>query len=509
MLKNPELLAVPDARIRVLRSDPPRQPARYVLYWMVASRRLEDNFALQQAAMWAAELDLPLLIFEPLRIGYPWASDRLHAFILQGMADHRAMAAALGVTYYAYVEPAAGAGKGLLERLAQDAAVVVTDDYPAFFLPRMIEAAATRLDCRVEAVDSNGLMPMRATTTVYPTAYAFRRYLQKSLPAQLALVPLRQPTEALPHRAAPIAEDVRLRWPEASASLLTASSAALADLAIDHTVAPSPVLTGGPVAAHARLTQFLGHGLATYHEERSQPDSDAASGLSPWLHFGHISVHRIFAEVVTQAGWTTRMLSPKADGRREGWWGAPPEVEAFLDELITWREVGFNFAANRSDHDQFDSLPDWARASLEAHASDRREHLYTLAEFERAETHDPVWNAAQRQLVREGRMHNYLRMLWGKKILHWTAHPREALAVMIELNNKYAIDGRDPNSYSGIFWVLGRYDRPWAPRREVFGIIRYMSSDSTVKKLRLKDYLKTYGPDSGQQQLQFRIQNSE
>jgi deoxyribodipyrimidine photo-lyase len=118
-----------------------------------------------------------------------------------------------------------------------------------------------------------------------------------------------------------------------------------------------------------------------------------------------------------------------------------------------------------------------------------------------------VWNAAQRQLVREGRMHNYLRMLWGKKILEWTSHPREALAVMIELNNRYALDGRDPNSYSGIFWVLGRYDRPWAPRREIFGVIRYMSSDSTIKKLRLKNYLRTYG--AGAQQLQFRIQSSE
>ena len=130
---------------------------------------------------------------------------------------------------------------------------------------------------------------------------------------------------------------------------------------------------------------------------------------------------------------------------------------------------------------EYESLPDWARASLDAHASDPREHLYTLEQFERAETHDPIWNAAQRQLVREGRMHNYLRMLWGKKILHWTTHPREALAIMIELNNKYALDGRDPNSYSGIFWVLGRYDRPWAPRREVFGVIRYMSSESTAR----------------------------
>jgi deoxyribodipyrimidine photo-lyase len=471
---------------------------------MIAARRLEDNFGLQQACWWARELDLPLLIFEPLRAGYPWASDRLHAFVLEGMAEHRAVAAAAGVTYYPYVEPKPGAGKGLLAQLAGDAAVVVTDDYPTFFLPRMVAAAAQAIDCRFEAVDSNGLMPMRATDTVYPTAYAFRRYLQKALVSQLAQMPLRAPLAALVDdrrpgsggsvsRPAPIRTEIRKRWPSATDALLTASTDELAALPIDHTVTPSPVLRGGATAAHARLTHFLAHGLPKYHEERSQPDADAASGLSPWLHFGHLASHRVFDAVVTQAGWTTRKIAGQASGKREGWWGAPPAVEAFLDELVTWREVGFNFAALRPDHDRYESLPDWARASLEAHASDRREHLYSLEEFDRAETHDPVWNAAQRQIVREGRMHNYLRMLWGKKILQWTRTPQEALAVMIQLNNRYGLDGRDPNSYSGIFWVLGRYDRPWAPRREVFGVIRYMSSDSTLKKLRMKRYLQEYG----------------
>ena len=486
-------LAIPSVRLRVLRDEPVRRPARYVLYWMIAARRLEDNFGLQRACWWARELDLPILVFEPLRVGYRWASDRLHAFVLEGMAEHRAAAAAAGVTYYAYVEPEPGAGKGLLARLAADAAVVVTDDYPTFFLPRMVEAAARDIDVRLEAVDSNGLMPMRATQAVYPSAYAFRRYLQKSLVPHLSSFPLRHPLADLPRREAPLPDEVRARWPEASDALLTAGVDVLAALPIDHQVVPSPVLRGGPTAASQRLTHFLAHGFAKYHEDRSQPDSDAASGLSPWLHFGHLGAHRAFDQVVTQAGWTMRRIAEKAHGKREGWWGAAPHVEAFLDELITWREVGFNFAALRPDHDRYESLPEWARASLDAHASDQREHVYTLEQFERAETHDEVWNAAQRQIVREGRMHNYLRMLWGKKILQWTRSPREALAVMLELNNKYGLDGRDPNSYSGIFWVLGRYDRPWAPRREVFGVIRYMSSESTVKKLRLKGYLRAYG----------------
>jgi deoxyribodipyrimidine photo-lyase len=167
-------------------------------------------------------------------------------------------------------------------------------------------------------------------------------------------------------------------------------------------------------------------------------------------------------------------------------------AESFMDELVTWREVGFNFCHLRADYDRWESLPDWARATLDEHADDEREQTYTLEEFERARTHDPLWNAAQRQLRHEGCIHNYLRMLWGKKILQWTASPREALAVMVELNNKYAIDGRDPNSYTGIMWVLGRYDRPWGPERPIFGKIRYMTSENTARKVKVKDYIRHY-----------------
>ena len=168
-------------------------------------------------------------------------------------------------------------------------------------------------------------------------------------------------------------------------------------------------------------------------------------------------------------------------------------MESFLDEAVTWREVGFNMCSHRDDYDQFESLPDWAQKTLNDHASDPRPQLYSLAQLEASETHDPLWNAAQRQLVREGRMHNYLRMLWGKKILQWSPSPREALATLIDLNNKYAVDGRNPNSYSGIFWTLGRYDRPWGPVRPIFGTIRYMTSENTAKKLKLKGYLERYG----------------
>jgi deoxyribodipyrimidine photo-lyase len=194
-----------------------------------------------------------------------------------------------------------------------------------------------------------------------------------------------------------------------------------------------------------------------------------------------------------QEGWMVQRLPSKATGSR-GWWGISDSAEAFLDQLITWRELGYNLCSSRQDYDQYESLPNWALRTLCDHAKDRRTYLYTQGQLETGATHDPLWNAAQMQLVREGRLHNYLRMLWGKKILEWSPTPEEALRVMIELNNKYALDGRDPNSYSGIFWVLGRYDRPWGPERPVFGKIRYMSSENTARKVQVKQYLKEYAP---------------
>jgi deoxyribodipyrimidine photo-lyase len=164
-----------------------------------------------------------------------------------------------------------------------------------------------------------------------------------------------------------------------------------------------------------------------------------------------------------------------------------------LDQLVTWRELGFNMCAKRADYDEFESLPDWAQATLRKHAADRRPVLYSEEDFEAAQTHDGLWNAAQTQLVTEGRMDPYLRMLWGKKILEWSASPQRALNLMIHLNNKYALDGRDPNSYNGIFWILGRYDRPWGPERPIFGTVRYMSSQNTARKLRGRKHGEEYG----------------
>ena len=486
---------VPAERVDAVNDAEPRRTGRFVLYWMTAARRLVHNFALQRAADWAKELGTSLVVVEGLRCGNRWDCDRFHRFILDGMADNAAYAEGRPVLYYPYVEPSPGAAEGLIPALADGACVVVTDAFPCFTQPALVRATAGRVRCRLEQVDSNGLLPLGATERVFPTAHSFRRFLQKTLRPHLKAFPKAYPLARVDLPALKeLPRAITTRWPRASADLLAGKGTGLAGLPIDHRVRPTG-LRGGRSAARRTLRAFLDHRLARYAADRNQPEEEVTSGLSPYLHHGHIAVHEVFMALMKREGWSADRLNPKATGSRSGWWGVGENAEAFLDELVTWREVGYNMAFLRSDeYDRYDSLPHWARATLADHADDPREYVYTPEQFEAAATHDPLWNAAQAQLVREGRVHNYLRMLWGKKIVEWSPTPETALRVMIHLNNTYALDGRNPNSYSGILWCLGRYDRPWGPERPVLGTVRYMSSDNTARKVRVKRYIARYAP---------------
>lgn len=496
-------MAVPELRVTQVNDQPIQRSGDFVLYWMIANRRSGWNFSLQRAVEHAEQLGKPLLVLEALRCGYQWASDRIHQFILQGMADNRASFSGSNARYFAYVEPEHGHASGLLESLAQKACIIVTDEFPCFFIPRMLTSVAKRLTVKLEAVDSNGLLPMRATDRVFTTAFSFRRYLQDDLPKHMLEWP-----DPDPLAEANIPEFDRLprgfekRWAETSDQQL-ASADFLAELPIDHKVTPA-AFEGGSEAAAATVERFMNERLTRYADARNDPDDEAASGLSPYLHFGHVSTHEIFARILMRENWSEARLAAKPKGSRKGWWGMSPEAESFLDELITWRELGYNMCSKQPDYDRYESLPEWARTTMEEHADDPRPHVYSQEQLEAAETHDDIWNAAQNQLVMDGRMHNYLRMLWGKKIYEWSQSPRDALNVLIELNNRYAVDGRNPNSYSGIFWCLGRYDRAWGPERKIFGKIRYMSSENTARKIKLKRYLGRYRNRCSQQKRLWR-----
>lgn len=460
---------------------------------MIAARRPIWNAALQRALEHCVHLRKPLVVFEPLRLDYPWASERLHAFVLDGMRDNARAFQRRGVLYYPYVEPAVGAGKRLLDAFASRACLVVTDDFPCFFLPAMVAAAAERASVAMEGVDGNGLLPLRAAGKAYSSAAHFRRFMQQRIARDLAEAPRANPFDGIDLPDAPTVTHEKRLWPPADA--VTLAGRTLTALPIDHGV-HRVASEGGSRAARAALGAFIDRHLRRYHELQRHPDADATSHLSPYLHFGHISAHEIFDAVTRRARWSIGKLPKSASGAREGWWRVDAGAEAFLDQLVVWRELAFNTCAYRpDDYDSYESLPDWSRQTLDAHQQDERPHRYEVETLEAARTHDPIWNAAQRQLRRDGWCHGYLRMLWGKKILEWSASPRHALQTMIAVMNRWSLDGRDPNSYAGYAWTLGRYDRPW-PERPIFGKVRAMSSASTARKVRLREYLTHYGEHS-------------
>ena len=272
----------------------------------------------------------------------------------------------------------------------------------------------------------------------------------------------------------------------------------VAELPIDHSVRAVPI-PGGSEEAEKRLAHFIGKILPGYAESRNEPELDGTSALSPYLHFGQLSSHQVFAKVVATEKWSVEQLGPSNGGAKEGWWKLSKHAEGYLDQLVTWRELAFNMTSHRPErYRSLDELPDYARETIRKHAADKRERVYSLTDLEESRTHDRLWNAAMGQLRATGWFHNYVRMLWGKKIYEWSKSAADALFAMEYLMGKYALDGRDPISWSGYFWILGRYDRAWGPERPVFGTLRYMSSDNTQRKLNVKHYMDRFAPKNGE-----------
>jgi deoxyribodipyrimidine photo-lyase len=474
------------ARLHRLNDQPIAHTAEFILYWMQAQRRLSHNHSLDYALKCASELRKPLVIYEGLRLDYPWASARHHQFILEGMRDNAATAARRGFTYWPFVETPRSSGRGLLSSLAARAALVVTDEFPCFIIPGQSQALARSTDRAVIEVDSNSVAPLRLLGEAPYAAAHLRPRIHKQF------------AEAFEHRAAskpkPPSKDGSRISPGFDLAELAEPSRLAAALPVDQEVRPVEGRAGGSAAAREKLNLFLDRGLPIY-AERSHPAPPSelhGSGLSPYLHFGHIGIEEVVAAVLDAgSGRGGARLDPEKAGKREGFFGPDLNVNAFLDEALTWRDVGYVWHLHRAkDAASLETaLPRWALATLHLHAGDPREFVYDLAQWESAATHDPLWNAAQRELVATGSIHNYLRMLWGKKVIEWSRTPGEAYRTLVHLNNKYALDGRDPNSYTGILWCFGLFDRPWAPERNVLGQIRYMSSANTAKKFRLGPYL--------------------
>ena len=518
------------ARVRYTNDRSFNAEGGYVLYWAQMFRRLHSNHALDHALELAAEYGKPLVVYEALKMNYPWAAARHHAFILQGMRDNAAAAKRLGLAYWPFVETPADSGHGLVKKLTQDAVCVVTDDYPAFIVPAHNRALAEKCAVPVVLVDGNSVVPLSRLGAPVGAAAHLRPRIHKLFAEEWARRAKSEPE--VPKVAKSKLEPPFKAW-DATQDVLTF----VAGLPVDQSVCPVAGVEGGAVAGTEALDEFVSHRLRRYADGRNEPnapDAVAASRLSAYLHYGHLGIEQVTSAVLVEE-WTPKQINPKTRNK-DDFFCRDENVNSYLDEAITWRDVGYHWhycrnaecevwnaelknvswdlasdppSAIRHPPSQvplfnFETmdfspggertlevvLPDWAKATLNKHATDRREHLYTLEEFETAQTHDELWNAAQTELVVTGRIHNYLRMLWAKKVLEWSESPAEAYKVLEHLNNKYALDGRDPNSYTGIHWCFGLFDRPWPPERPVFGSVRFMSSENTARKFDLDGYYK-------------------
>ena len=457
-----------DGRVQLLNRAPFRPGAKYVLYWAQVNRRVAWNHGLAYAVELANQAGLPVLFYEGLTYDYPHASDRLHTFVMEGVPDTERHLRRLGIGYIFYLRRTRDDPNDVVYRLAKHAAALVTDDYPVFLAHRYNASVPAKLDIPYYAVDSSCIVPVSCFEKREYAAYTIRPKIRKQLPQYLK--PL--PSIRARHKFHGKIPNFHTR--------ITASNIGelVARCDIDHTVRPSPIFRGGSSAAQKRLRRFLKQSLHRYANSSNQPSENATSGLSPYLHFGHISSLQVALAVEDYA--REHKLLP----------------DEFLEELIIRRELAFNFACFTDHHESLedlpdcDALPDWARRTLRKHSRDKRNPAYSPHQLERAETHDDLWNAAQKELLLTGKIHGYYRMYWGKKIIEWTPTPEDALATAIYLNDRYALDGRDPNSYTKILWCFGLHDRPWV-ERPVFGQIRYMSYGGMRRKTDVDAYIRS------------------
>jgi len=437
----------------------------YILYWMQSTQRFEENWALRHATLEADRLGKPLLIHQGLDPTYEHASDRIHTVILENARALHERADSLGLRYQFVLRRRRDDDRRVVDRLAARAAMVITDHFPTAGIAERTARFAERAPCRVTMVESHGIVPSGAFVKEEYAARTIRPKIAKLLDLALEPVEDRPPrvkfTDAL-YRSLDVD---RVAFGELNVA------AEVARCEIDHTVSVVPFVSGLD-GARARLRAFCNDALADYPERRNEPaDTEGSSRLSPYLHFGQISA----AEVLR----TVRAAGPAAS------------VAKFEDELVTWREIALNFCLRNKHFSKLRGLPDWAHRSMDAHKDDPREVNYTLRELEEARTHDELWNAAQRELLRTGAMHNVTRMLWGKSVLTWTRRYKLALDHLILLNNKYSLDGRDPSSYGGIQWCFGKFDRPWFTK-PVWGTIRPMSLTRAREKFDAEAYIRMF-----------------
>jgi len=425
---------------------------KYVLYWMQAAQRAEHNHALEYSIRTANKLRKPVVVLFGITPDWPEANQRHYYFMLEGLKEVRKCLEAKGIQMVILCKcPDLGAIE-----MAKDAAMVVVDAGHLRIQRKWRTRAAGRIQCALHEVETNLIVPVeQASSKENFSAGTFRPRIKKKLDSYLV---------GLKH-GKPKLDSLGLKFPVFDIDDI---DKALAKLDIDRSVAKIKSFHGGTGEAKRRLADFLKNRLDSFAESRNDPNADCVSNMSPYLHFGQISPLYIALEVLKASG---------------------PGKDAYLEELIVRRELSHNFVFYNDNYDSFTSLPPWAQRTLNFHQRDKRQYTYSLGQFERAETHDPYWNAAQKEMTITGKMHGYMRMYWGKKILEWSKNPRTGFKTALYLNNKYELDGRDPNAFAGVAWCFGKHDRAWS-ERDVFGKVRYMNAAGLKRKFNADGYVE-------------------
>ena len=454
MFWNKGLVMINEGRVKRLNEQNIRT-GNFVLYWMQATQRAEYNHALEYSILKANKLNLPLLVYFGITESYPEANERHYWFMLEGLKEVQLTLEETGIKLVIKrISPEIGAIE-----LAKSASMVIVDQGYTKTERKWTNHVAEKIKCPFIQVESNVIVPVEvASPKEEYSAATLRPKINKVL--NRYLVPIN-------HH---VLENDSLKLDFSSFDIKDIGKA-VSQLEIEREVKKTVTFHGGHSEAKKLLHNFIEHKLDIYSKDRNDPTKQCVSNMSPYLHFGQISPLQI-ALMVLQTD--------------------SPGVDSYLEELIIRRELAINFVFYNPHYDSFDGLHEWQKKTLGEHSNDPRDYIYSESEFENAETHDPYWNAAQRQMMRTGKMHGYMRMYWGKKIIEWTRTPEQAYKMALFLNNKYELDGRDPNGFAGVAWCFGKHDRPWK-ERAIFGKIRYMNAKGLKRKFDADAYVKMIG----------------
>ncbi len=446
-------------RLRIEGDRPANPSGEFILYWMHHALRGHENPALDIALLTAENLKLPVFVYQQLPELEPYASDRHHAFILQGARDMQRELSARGIGYALHLERAGQRGLHLKD-ISTRAAIVITEDLPTRPMNQLISRLTESVTTPIVLVDTACVVPIPLVGRAYDRAFAFRDATEKLRQARVRLPWVEQPDPAVNFIPENLPfEPVNLESTDL-AGLIRACD-------IDHGIGPVPDTCGGSTAGYQRWEAFKTTRLAKYARDRNDALLDGASRMSAYLHYGMVSPLRIAREAAAIPG---------------------AGADKYLDELLIWRELAYAFCRYQPNHETMTAIPQWAVETLTQHERDERPILHDWETLSRGQTADALWNAAQRSLLLRGELHNNVRMTWGKALLHWTASAAEALRLMIDLNHRYALDGRDPASYGGILWCLGQFDRPFFPPKPIFGTVRTRPAEEHAARLDSRKY---------------------